>query len=254
MGQYNESWTVPAGSPNVAYVAIGAGGPGRNSGANAFFAGPGGGALSIKENVATIAGQVYQMLRGIGGVHGVAQDGGNTTLRAIAGVIVCEAVGGHISTNAAPTPGGAGGEAAGGTGDVKRSGGNGGVGDAVNDGGAGGGGSAGYTAAGGTGGNAGVTAGAGGNSGDGGAPGKGGNGAIHVTGQIGAAPGGGSGASSDFAAGIDGADGTWAVYLMTDWDSVNHWPKFGATPFASAGVLLASPAVSPKKRKTGYIQ
>lgn len=237
MGFTDYTYNNPAGINSVIVECWGAGASGNNGGVPSFYGGGGGGAYSRKTvPVTPLTGYLARV--GDGGI--VLFDGGDTTFFADGGVN-CVAKGGLV---AGGNPGGLGGQAAAGDGDIKFSGGDGGDGDAISTQGAGGGSSASRFSNGGKGGNAaaggaGGTVAGGGPGGDGGPPGG-------PAPAVPSGPGGGGGTGgSPFQAGAAGFRGLIVIWRVTD---------FGPSGLPLAHFAPGDPVPAfPKDRKRAYI-
>ena len=123
------TWTVPAGVSSAIIECIGGGGTGNNG-----TGGGGGGAYSKKNSLALTSGASISYSVGAGG--GEWSPGGDTWFKSTSDVL---AKGGAMAYGNPAKYGGGGGQASGGVGDVKYSGGNGGLGTNNYNGGGGGG-------------------------------------------------------------------------------------------------------------------
>lgn len=194
------TWVCPANVSSITIECYAGGGGGAKAAGN----GGGGGAYSKLNIYSVVPGTSYSYSVGAGGPDGFS--GGDTDFNT-----VCYAVGGDYGDL-----GGTGGAAAGGTGDIKYSGGNGAFATAVDGGGGGGG--AGSSGAGGNG--SGVTGGTGG----GGYAGAGGTGDTYpfLDGTAGNTyGGGGGGAELDNGTGYTGADGM--IQISYEFNPRRSW-------------------------------
>ncbi len=200
----NTPWTAPAGTWAVIVECWGAGGGGggatSSSGTNNRAGGGGGGGGAYSKTTLTniTGGTLLYITAGLRGRAGQGSggttpstDGGNSFVRigSTGGAIICLAEGGKRGLDASGTqgrPGGAGGLASNGIGDVRANGGNGASGAGGTSSGRGGGG--------------------GGGAGD---PSPGGN-ANNATAGTGGATGGGNGGNGNASTGASGGAGSYA--------------------------------------------
>ena len=232
MGQNNFTWICPVGVTRVIAECWGAGAGGYTG----WGAGGGGGAYS-RRSLAVTPGNPYNVAQGLSG--GPFQNGDRSTFTADL-ALICDALGGSTGFTG-PNPGG---QASGGTGDVKFSGGSGFVPGAGALNGGGGGGSADDTGDG-----------ADGLGPSGGAPrARGGGGGAGASNTVtnsspGTGPGGGGGGAvgGTSATGADGGVVLWNDTGAIGWPAVTANPplaSFGSTP------PPPPPPFNPKARKS----